>query len=247
MTSGWVPEVDPAGFVALLSSPGALETLSSATGVPVLVVDLAGTGDGDPDLARSLDDIAEVVATLPCVTVGVARAAVPPANRPLAAAVDLVLADRTLLRGGRVDGLPGATTPAHLDGALDRLVSTIGTAPLAATAVALLLRGSERRGIGEGLVAESATYSALQEGPEFRRWRLSRPVLGPPPDPTPAVRGERSASQLHLTLSRPARHNAFSAVMRDELVEWLNLALAEPGLAVVLDAEGPSFCSGDDP
>ena len=237
MTAGWVPEVDPAGFTALLGSPGALETLSAATGVPVLVVDL--TGPPEPGGAGSLAALADVVAALPCVIVGVARGPVPPAVAPLAATLDVVLATTEVT-------LPGVVVPAHLDGALDRLVATIGAAPLAATAVALLLRGAERRGIGEGLVAESATYSALQEGPEFRRWRGSRPILGPEPEPGPVVRGVRGDGIVHLTLARPHRHNAFSTAMRDQLVEWLNLALAEPGLRVVIDAEGPSFCSGGD-
>ena len=50
---------------------------------------------------------------------------------------------------------------------LAELDSAVEANPLASVALALLLRGSERRSIGEGLVAESAVYSMLQAGPEF--------------------------------------------------------------------------------
>src|SRR5204862_5720604 len=45
---------------------------------------------------------------------------------------------------------------------LTTLASAIEQRPLASVALALLLRGSERRTIGDGLVAESAVYSVLQ-------------------------------------------------------------------------------------
>ncbi|MDE0578560.1 MAG: enoyl-CoA hydratase/isomerase family protein, partial [bacterium] len=49
------------------------------------------------------------------------------------------------------------------------------------------------------------------------------------------------------TLNRPERHNAFSAEMRDGLVEQLRAAWADPTLdGIVLDGTGPTFCSGGD-
>ena len=59
--------------------------------------------------------------------------------------------------------------------AFEAIESTMGTNPLAATAVATLLRGAAARTVTEGLLAESAVYSALQAGPEFHAWRASRP------------------------------------------------------------------------
>ena len=44
--------------------------------------------------------------------------------------------------------------------------------PIAATTLALLLRGQERRTLDDGLVAESSAYSVLQSGPEFRAWQV---------------------------------------------------------------------------
>ncbi|HET7523126.1 MAG TPA: enoyl-CoA hydratase/isomerase family protein, partial [Acidimicrobiales bacterium] len=48
-------------------------------------------------------------------------------------------------------------------------------------------------------------------------------------------------------LDRPARRNAYSARMRDELVAALQLASSDPTITTVeLRGEGPSFCSGGD-
>ena len=45
----------------------------------------------------------------------------------------------------------------------------MATNPLASTPLATLLRGAAARSVTEGLLAESAVYSALQAGPEFAR------------------------------------------------------------------------------
>jgi len=61
------------------------------------------------------------------------------------------------------------------------------------------------------------------------------------------VRVQRSVDRLLVTLTRPSVHNAFSARMRDELVEALAIAQTDPSIAtVVLDGDGPSFSSGGD-
>jgi len=119
--------------------------------------------------------------------------------------------------------------------------------PIASVALAVLLRAAERRSVADGLVAESAVYSLLQGGPEFTRWRETRPVRSPSDDEGPAVRVEREGERLVVTLSRPHVHNAFSAAMRDELVQALAIAQSDPSVtAVVLEGDGPSFSSGGD-
>jgi enoyl-CoA hydratase/carnithine racemase len=61
------------------------------------------------------------------------------------------------------------------------------------------------------------------------------------------VRVERQGAQLLVTLSRPHVHNAFSARMRDELVDALAVAESDDAIAsVLLAGDGPSFCSGGD-
>jgi enoyl-CoA hydratase/carnithine racemase len=96
-------------------------------------------------------------------------------------------------------------------------------------------------------VAESATYSLLQAGPEFAHWRASRPVRAGGQHPGPAVKVERRDDHLALTLNRPHVRNALDRAMRDGLLEGLALAAADPSITeVLLRGEGPSFCSGGD-
>jgi len=124
---------------------------------------------------------------------------------------------------------------------------TVEEWPIASVALAVLLRGAERRSVADGLVAESAVYSVLQAGPEFDRWRSARPARSRPADDGPAVRVERDGDRLLVTLTRPHVHNAFSARVRDELVDALAVAQGDPSIVtVVLAGEGPSFCSGGD-
>jgi hypothetical protein len=118
--------------------------------------------------------------------------------------------------------------------------------PVPATSLALLLRGGDRRSTAEGLVAESATYSALQAGADHRHWLAekapprAREVAGPP------VRAERDGDVLRVTLDRPAVRNAFDAAMRDALREILAVAVHDPAVVVEITGAGPSFCSGGD-
>ncbi len=120
------------------------------------------------------------------------------------------------------------------------------TNPHASTALAVLLRGSHRS-VGNGLANESAVYSGCQSGPEFAAWRAATPIRARADADHPTVRAERDGHQLVVTLTRPEVHNAFSARMRDELLDALAIAYAEPSITeVVLTGDGPSFCSGGD-
>jgi len=134
------------------------------------------------------------------------------------------------------------------DADLDAVIDTTGSHPLAATALALLLRQSERRPVAEGLVDESAVYSTLQAGPEFAAWRAGNPRRAPiADDERPAVLCERDGDRLDLTLNRPERRNALSARMREDLLDGLGVASLDDTVAEVhLRGRGPSFCSGGD-
>jgi enoyl-CoA hydratase/carnithine racemase len=130
--------------------------------------------------------------------------------------------------------------------AADDVMATVSTQPLASTTLALLLRGSERRTVAEGLVAESAAYSTLQAGPEFASWRSSRPAV-PVSDQAPRVRVERRQSSLVITLTRQDRRNALDSRMRDELLDAFGVALSDPALVTVeVRGEGTAFCAGGD-
>jgi hypothetical protein len=129
---------------------------------------------------------------------------------------------------------------------LDAILRSIDQHPLAAGALAIHLRGAERRGVRDGLVAESMLYSMLQAGPEFRSWRKATAVRERSTPAAPAVRAEREGGVLTITLSRPEVRNALNVQMRDELLDALAVAVADPALEVVVRGDGPAFCSGGD-
>lgn len=132
------------------------------------------------------------------------------------------------------------------DPSLADLEQTLATNPVAATTLALLLRGSDRRDAAEGLVAESAAYSTLQAGAEFARWRAGYPVRSRADDDQPRVRCRRHGGRLEITLSRPDARNALDARMRDELCEAFLVAALDDALNVHIQGEGSSFCAGGD-
>jgi hypothetical protein len=189
---------------------------------------LAGVGgrvvvveaDGLPD---RLDTAAmDRLATLPAVVVARTSA---PHRRP--AWADLVAA-------------PDDPMPATVAGVM-------AAQPLAATVLTLLLRTGGGRTVAEGLVAESTAYGLLQSGPEFARWRASRPVRARAAADGPPVRVERHGPELTIVLDRPRVRNALDSAMRDALVEALAVAAHDPSVAVVhLRGAGDSFCSGGD-
>jgi enoyl-CoA hydratase/isomerase-like protein len=161
--------------------------------------------------------------TLPAVIVGIG-----PRDHPDAALVDVVAAD-----ADEAAALADATA----------------SRPIASAALALLLRHGEDRSIAAGLVAESATYSMLQAGPEFAAWRRSRRGRKPRTLPTPVeppVLVQRQAMMYTIVLNRPERHNAVNTAMSELLVETLTDALEEGRSYVILIGSGRSFCSGGD-
>ncbi|BBY23300.1 enoyl-CoA hydratase/isomerase family protein [Mycobacterium stomatepiae] len=97
-----------------------------------------------------------------------------------------------------------------------------------------------------GVVTESLAYSTLQAGPEFARWLGER---GPAvmPEIADPVQAERDGDTLRVTFNRPQRHNAFSTDARAALLEALTVAQLDPSVTgIVLNGNGPSFCSGGD-
>jgi hypothetical protein len=160
----------------------------------------------------------------PGVVVGVAAGGADPVDHPLC---DVVVGE-------------GAST-------LEPIEATMAANPLAASSLASLLRAADDRSVEEGLLAESAVYSALQGGPEFATWRASRPPRDRQDAGVPRVRVERDGDVLRVTLTRPSARNALDTLMRDQLVEALQLASMDDSIAEVhLQGEGPAFCAGGD-
>jgi enoyl-CoA hydratase/carnithine racemase len=222
--------VDARTFRDLLADPTAAETLSAAMGCPLAVVEISSAAEGA--LLACLDTAISAV-----VVVLAADPGWLPATAYTAADVVLTEAEDPPAPFVRPSGGIAAGVSA-ISAALERN-------PVAGAALALLLRGAGALDVPTGLVAESATYSALQEGAEFRRWRASRPARAPEPQ-TARVRVERSDGELRIVLARPLRRNAIDWRMRDALVAALAQAAAEPRVCVVLAADGPDFCAGGD-
>ncbi len=207
-------------------APFAAGTFAELLATP-WAADVLGALNGMPvAVVDTADGVAvPTLGSLPVVAVAISHTADPLAD-PLCAEADIAVA-------------------ADEEVALADLVERIAATPIASTAMAVLLRASTRLGVDEALGAESAVYSALQAGAEFVAWRESRPRRDQPEDPSPAVRVEWRGSDLHLTLDRPARRNAYSVAMREALIGGLQLADASTDRVVVRGA-GPSFCSGGD-
>lgn len=130
---------------------------------------------------------------------------------------------------------------------LARLDAAVRETPLAAATLAQLLRHGDARTIEAGLVAESLAYATLQAGPEFRAWLAARPAPSPRAEPRAPLRARRDGASLHLTFDRAAKRNAYSATLRDALVEALELAVSDVSIERVrLDGDGPAFCAGGD-
>jgi enoyl-CoA hydratase/isomerase-like protein len=170
---------------------------------------------------RSVEDPARVHAGVGTVLVGVGDSADPGA----------VMCDVVLRRK---------------DPRLDDVLRAVQHHPVPASTLVGVLRGSEDRSIEDGLLLESAAYSALQGGEEHQVWRVRRPRRDVPLADGPPVFLAREGDRLRVTLHRPERHNAFSAAMRDGLLQALDVALADASVQVELEGEGPSFCSGGD-
>jgi hypothetical protein len=128
----------------------------------------------------------------------------------------------------------------------ERVEAAITRNPEAAAALLDVLRRTEHLAVDAALEIESLAYSELLAGDEFARWLAARGPMPPPDSGAHPVLLERDGDELLITLNRPEQHNAYTAAMRDALVEALELAVLDPVLHVTLRGAGRSFCSGGD-
>jgi enoyl-CoA hydratase/carnithine racemase len=217
--------VDPR-LLAPGARPSPAELVAADLGGAPALLRVEGSAASWAELDRlDPDDQAEIrrfLAHVTALTVGVG-----PAAAALAGAFDLWTGD-----------------PAEAD----RWAKGFDRAPRAAMAAALLVRSGEYANDADtwsGLVAESATYSLLQAGPDFRQWSEHHPPRGAR-DVGSRVRVDRHGRLWEVVLTRPHRHNALDTRMRDELHAALGEARSRPDVTVVLRGDGPSFCSGGD-
>ena len=133
----------------------------------------------------------------------------PPDGRPVPCPSSSSGSSTTTARD--VDPGPYDVAARRSDPMVDPLLDAVAGRPIAAAALAVLLRASERRSVEDGLAAESAVYSTLQSGPEFTAWRRDRGDPRLPPDDEPPVLTDRVGDELRIVLNRPRRHNAVTA------------------------------------
>jgi enoyl-CoA hydratase/carnithine racemase len=127
------------------------------------------------------------------------------------------------------------------DGRVRELLARVREIGAPALVAAQLLRGGDA-----GVVGESLAYSTLLAGDGFAAWRGAHPAREPGHRSGARIALERAGVAWKLRLSRPERHNAFDAQMREELCDALDAIRSEPPAPVVLLGAGPSFCSGGD-
>jgi len=163
-------------------------------------------------------EASDVLATLPVVSVGISESGSAPA-------FDVVVAANEV--GAVVDGVTAN--------------------PLAAVTCCQLLRHAPHASTEAGLLTESTAYGTLQAGPEFARWLARRGRRVRPDEPEPPVLVDTDGDEVVLTLNRPHLRNAWSAAMRDALVDALR-ALAADGShrPIRLEGAGSAFCCGGD-
>lgn len=216
----------PAALARLLADADWREAPVAEGANPVVLVDL------DDPSAASLS-----ASPAPWrVVVGISTH--PPAAPP-PALCDVAIAGR----GPALDGWVTVPDPAATATAL---VEAGGRARRAAGVMAQVLRLGPRLTIDEAFTVESLAYSLLLAGGEFRAWLDARPDRTPRAGEQPVL-VEHDGGTLTVVLNRPEARNAYSAAMRDALVEILDAAVAmEPWPAVVIRGNGGSFSAGGD-
>ena len=175
----------------------------------------------------------------PVLTIGVARGAgLSDAAVHVLDGCDVVLCDGVHPRVGRIRWSEAAD---DTDSTLALVLERIRSVPQPALVSATLLRA------GAAVATESLAYSTLLFGAPFLTWRRStarRPIARD--EASGRVRIELRPHIAVIRLTRPARHNAYDARMREALCDALDAVTTAWSGPVVLLGDGPSFCSGGD-
>jgi hypothetical protein len=134
-----------------------------------------------------------------------------------------------------------------VDSSLDQVRDAITAQPLAALALVALLRTAVDLGVWDAVAAESSTYAMLLGSDAHRRWLEQRGAATPKHTGRPAVVLTRDGAALRLELDRPEARNAFDRSLRDDLVDGLAVAAADPSITTVtISGRGPAFSGGGD-
>lgn len=137
--------------------------------------------------------------------------------------------------------------PEKLDQAIAHLTGVIARQPVAAAICAQVHRMALALPFEQALLLESFAYSTLLASDGFAAWRAATPIKARAERDPSRVSLAREHGVLSIQMTRVRGRNAIDARMRDELVEALQFALADPYDApVVLAGAGPSFSIGGD-
>jgi enoyl-CoA hydratase/carnithine racemase len=226
---------------------------------PLVVLELDRWREAPPEYVNRAADL---VATALPVTAGVLAGPPSASLEPLITAATLTLAARdfrhiAIISAGDITGdITGAPVRApdpapdpapDLEVAVARLRAAIGHSPRAAIACGQLVRQTAALPASAGLAAEATAYSLLLGGAEFARWLAERGAPRHRQPPAEPVRIIRDGGHLSIVLNDPRRRNAFSAVLREALLDAVLLAEADETIeSVELTGAGPAFCSGGD-
>jgi hypothetical protein len=161
-----------------------------------------------------------------------------------------VLSELDLVAVGLTDAgveLPDFDVVTGEEEVVEAVSTTIANCPTAAVMCCQVLRKTEGMSINLGLLLESTAYGTLQAGKEFAQWLAQRNQTSQADDYGPVVVNSQTDETITLTLNRPAVMNAYSADMRDSLVEALR-ALSTPGdeRSILIEGAGETFCTGGD-
>jgi enoyl-CoA hydratase/carnithine racemase len=212
---------------------------------PLVFLPLERWRDAPPELVSRA---ARIVAGALPVTAGLLGGPPTPELEPLLAATTLTLAagpaaarSRPIVSVADVDGAD------DLDDAATLLRAAVARSPRAAVACGQLLRQTSGLDTTPALAAEAAAYSLLLGGPEFARWLAERGAPRHRQPPAEPVRMSRDGDRLSIVLNDPERRNAFSARLREALLEAVLLAEADETISQVeISGAGSAFCSGGD-
>ncbi len=137
---------------------------------------------------------------------------------------------------------------AGTDAELDMLTRAITDNPVASTMLVHLLRSNERSTTENALMAESLSYSCLQNGASFKNW-LKQKKSGTKllADKSPPLLLERENNILNIIFNRENKRNAYSALLRDAFYEALVLVEEDKTIETALiSGLGECFSAGGD-